>query len=224
MNEAVAILGGTGDQGLGLAYRFAKVGIPVRIGSRKQERADEAVKDVLGKVPGADVQGFDNPGAVTAAEGGIVILSVPFEHTVSTLKSVLDQLTPQTTLVSMGVPLATTIGDVAPRVLGVSQGSVAELVQSLAPKGVQVISAFQNVAAHRLMDLDNPVECDVIVSGALEPRKRVMALAEKIEGIRGINGGPLYNATYVEQMTALMIGMNIRYKTREGTGIRITYV
>ena len=94
----------------------------------------------------------------------------------------------------MGVPLATAIGDVAPRVLGVSQGSVAELVQSLAPKGVKVISAFQNVAAHRLMDLDNPVECDVIVSGALEPRKRIMALAERIEGIRGVNGGPLYKA------------------------------
>jgi NADPH-dependent F420 reductase len=106
----------------------------------------------------------------------------------------------------------------------VSQGSCAELIDSLVPDDVPVISAFQNVAAHRLLALEEPVECDVIVSGAKAPRKRVMELCDDIPGTRAIDGGPLYNARYVEQLTALMIGINIRYKLREGTGLRITYI
>jgi NADPH-dependent F420 reductase len=104
----------------------------------------------------------------------------------------------------------------------VSQGSCAELVASLAPDGIDVISAFQNVSAHRLLALEDPVECDVIISGAKAPRERVMALCDDIPGTRAINGGPLYNARYVEQLTALMIGLNIRHKLPQGTGIRIT--
>lgn len=222
--EVVAILGGTGDQGLGLAYRFAAAGRAVRIGSRVLERAETAAAEVGSKVTGADVAGFENADATRAAGGGIVILSVPFEHTVSTLRSVREALEPGTALVSMGVPLATAIGDVAARVVGVSQGSCAELVASLAPKGVDVVSAFQNVSAHRLLDLDAPVECDVIVSGAKAPRERVMGLCDDIPGARAIDGGPLYNARYVEQLTALLIGINVRYKLKEGAGFRITHV
>jgi hypothetical protein len=222
--ESVAILGGTGEQGLGLAYRFAKAGRPVRIGSRKEDRALEAARDVLAKAPGADVSGHENAAAVRSALGGIVILSVPFEHTAGTLKSVKEELRPGTVLVSMGVPLAAAIGDVASRVLGVSQGSCAEMCAALAPEGVPVVSAFQNVAAHRLMELAHPVECDVIISGEKEPRLRVMQLCDDIPGTRAIDGGPLYNARYVEQLTALMIGINIRLKKPEGVGIRLTYV
>jgi 8-hydroxy-5-deazaflavin:NADPH oxidoreductase len=222
--ETVAILGGTGEQGLGLAYRFAAAGRPVRIGSRKEDRALEAAKDVLAKLPGRDVSGHENAAAVRAARGGIVILSVPFEHTAGTVKAVKADLAPGTVLVSMGVPLAAAIGDVASRVIGVSQGSCAELVEALAPEGVPVVSAFQNVAAHRLLDLAQPVECDVIVSGEKEPRARVMALCEDVPGTRAVDGGPLYNARYVEQLTALMIGINIRLKKPEGVGIRLTYL
>ena len=220
--DAVAILGGTGEQGLGLALRFAAAGRPVRIGSRKQERALAAVDQIRGKVANADVAGFENAEATKAAAGGIVIISVPFEHTVSTLESMRDELAPGTVLVSMGVPLATAVGDVAGRVIGVSQGSCAELVASLAPDGIDVVSAFQNVSAHRLLALDEPVECDVIISGPKVPRERVIGLCDDIPGTRAINGGPLYNARYVEQLTALMIGLNIRYKRPKGTGIRIT--
>jgi NADPH-dependent F420 reductase len=220
--DVVAILGGTGEQGLGLAYRFAAAGRPVRIGSRKEDRALTAAEDVRTRVPGADVAGFENPEATSAAAGGIVILSVPFEHTVGTLKSIKDSLAPDTVLVSMGVPLATAVGDVAARMIGVSQGSCAELCEALAPEGVSVVSAFQNVAAHRLLAIEEPVECDVIISGGKAARERVMPLCDDIPGTRAINGGPLYNARYVEQMTALMIGMNIRYKLPEGVGIRIT--
>jgi hypothetical protein len=222
--EVVAILGGTGEQGLGLAYRFAAAGRAVRIGSRKSERALAAASEVRAKLGEVDVEGLENPAAVEAVQGGIVILSVPFEHTVDTLKSVADGLTPETVVVSMGVPLAAAIGDVAARVLTLSQGSCAELCQSLVPSGVKVISAFQNVSAHRLLDLDQPVECDVIISGAKAERQRVMALCEDIAGTRAIDGGPLYNARYVEQLTALLIGINIRSKLREGAGIRLTYV
>jgi hypothetical protein len=223
--EAVAILGGTGDQGLGLAYRFAAAGRAVRIGSRKEERALAAAEEVRGKVERADVAGFENAEAVRAvAPDGIVILSVPFEHTASTLKGLRESLQPGQVLVSMGVPLATAIGDVAARTIGVSQGSCAELCEALVPDGVAVVSAFQNVSAHRLLALGQSVECDVIVSGAKGPRERVSRLCADVPGLRAVDGGPLYNARYVEQLTALLIGLNVRYKNADGFGIRLTYL
>lgn len=220
----MAILGGTGDQGLGLAFRFAAAGRRVRIGSRKLERATAAAHEVLERVPGADVSGLENAAAAGEVAGAIVILSVPFEHTVSTLRGLRDVLTPGTLLISMGVPLAAAIGDVAGRTLGISQGSCAELCASLAPPGVEVASAFQNVAAHRLLDLDREVECDVLVSGAKPARARAMALCDDLPGTRAVDAGPLYNARYVEQLTALLIGLNLRHRNREGFGIRITYL
>ena len=220
--DAIAILGGTGDQGLGLALRFAKAGRPVVIGSRKLERARAAAEEVRAKVPGAEVEGFENAEACGRAE--IVILSVPFEHTASTVKAVREALGPGQILVSMGVPLAAAIGDGAVRTLGVWQGSCAELVASLAPEGVETVSAFQNVSSHRLQHLEEPVECDVVVSGAKAPRERVAALCELVPGLRAVNGGPLANARYVEGWTALLIGLNIRYKVPEGTGFRITHL
>jgi NADPH-dependent F420 reductase len=222
--ERVAILGGTGEQGLGLAVRFAAAGREVWIGSRKLERAKAAVEDVRGRVPDALVDGGENPDAVRAVPEGVVIVSVPFEHVVSTLKSCREAFTPGTVVVSMAVPLAATVGDSAARVLGVSQGSCAELCESYVPDGVEVVSAFQNVSAHRLLDLDQPVDCDVLVSGKKEARKRVMALCGDVPGTRGIDGGPLYNARDVEPLTALMIGLNIRYRVSEGTGLRFTYI
>jgi NADPH-dependent F420 reductase len=219
-NDAIAILGGTGDQGLGLALRFAKAGRPVVIGSRKAEKAIEAAEEVRAAVPGADVVGYENPEATRNAP--IVIISVPFEHTAGTVKSIKEDLSEGQILVSMAVPLATAVGDGAVRTIGIWQGSAAELVKSLAPKGVDVVSAFQNVSAHRLRDLDHPVECDIVVSGAKAARERVMALCKLVPGLRGLDGGPLSNARIVEEITALMIGMNIRYKLPEGLGLRFT--
>lgn len=218
--EAVAILGGTGDQGLGLALRFAVAGLPVVIGSRRSERAEQAAAEVLARVPGAQVSGAGNAEAAKAAP--LVILSVPFEHTASTLKGLSQVLTPGRIVVSMGVPLATAIGDGPLRTVGVYQGSCAELAASLVPEGVQVVSAFQNVPAHRLQDIEHPVECDVIVSGPSPARRRVAALCALVPGLRAIDGGPLFTARIVEQWTALLIGLNIRYKVPEGTGFRIT--
>jgi len=219
-DDAIAILGGTGDQGLGLALRFARARRPVVIGSRNAERAAKAADEVRAAVPGAEVSGLENAEAVRRAR--IVILSVPFESCAATLKAVKEALAPGQIVVSMGVPLATAVGDAAVRTLGVWQGSCAELVAALVPEGVAVVSAFQNVSAHRLRDLGHPVDCDVVVSGAPEPRRAVMALCGLVPGLRAVDGGPLANARLVEPLTALLIGLNVRYKVSEGVGIRFT--
>lgn len=218
--DAIAILGGTGDQGLGLALRFAKAGRRVVIGSRKADRALAAAQEVSEAVPGADVSGYENSEAAPLAS--IVIISVPFEHMAGTVKAIKESLVEGQILVSMAVPLATAVGDGAMRTVGIWQGSAAELVQSLAPPGVDVVSAFQNVSAHRLRELAQPVDCDVVVSGKKASRAQVMELCQLIPGLRGLDGGPLSNARIVEDMTALLIGMNIRYKLPDGLGIRFT--
>jgi len=219
-DDAIAILGGTGDQGLGLAFRFAQAGRPVVIGSRKLDRAVAAQQEVSEAVPAADVVGLENPAATRRAR--IVILSVPFEHTAGTVKSIRDELQPGQILVSMGVPLAASIGGAAAHTIGVWQGSCAELVASLVPDRVAVVSAFQNVSAHRLRSLGEPVECDVVVSGEKSAREPVMALCGLVPGLRAVDGGPLANARIVESITALLIGMNIRYRVADGIGVRFT--
>ena len=221
-DKPIAILGGTGDQGLGLALRFAAAGRRVVIGSRKLDRALEAAESVAKQVAEARVEGRENADA--AAEADIVILSVPFEHTAGTVKSIREGLEPGQIVVSMGVPLATAIGDGAARMVGVWQGSCAELVAGLLPKGVHTVSAFQNVSAHRLQTLRESVDCDVVVSGPKEARARVMDLCGLVPGLRAVDGGPLSNARIVESLTALLIGLNVRYKVSEGIGIRFTGV
>ena len=180
-DDAIAILGGTGDQGLGLALRFAKAGRPVVIGSRKLDRATTARKEVLEAVPGGNVEGFENDEATRRAR--IVILSVPFEHTASTVKSIKGVLAPGQLIVSMGVPLATAVGGSAAHMIDIWQGSCAEWVAGLVPAGVDVVSAFQNVSAHRLRTLDEQVECDVVVSGAKGPRAQIMELCALVPGL-----------------------------------------
>jgi NADPH-dependent F420 reductase len=219
-DHGIAILGGTGDQGLGLAMRFAKAGRPVVIGSRQLDRAETAAKEVVAAVPDANVLGCENPQACPRAR--VVILSVPFEHTAATLKSIRETLVSDQIVVSMGVPLATSVGGRPDQMIDVWQGSCAEMVASLLPAGVQVASAFQNVPAHRLRELDQPVECDVVVSGAKRAREDVMALCGLVPGIRAVDGGPLDNARIVESMSALLIGMSRRYRVSGGIGIRFT--
>jgi NADPH-dependent F420 reductase len=131
-------------------------------------------------------------------------------------------LRPGQIVVSMTVPQATAVGDGAVRTVGIWQGSAAELVAALVPKGVEVVSAFQNVSAHRLQHLSEPVECDVVISGSKAARQKVMALCPLVSGLRALDGGPLSNARIVESMTALIIGLNIRHKCPEGLGIRFT--
>jgi NADPH-dependent F420 reductase len=192
----------------------------VVVGSRVEERALAAAEKIRKAVPGAEVSGYEN--SVATPRAPIVILSVPFEHVASTLKSIREALSPGQIVVSMGVPLATAVGDGAVRTLGIWQGSCAEMVAARVPKGVEVVSAFQNVSAHRLQQLPDPVDCDVLVSGPKQARQTVMGLCDLVPGLRAVDGGSLDNARIVEEISALLIGLNIRYKVPEGLGLRIT--
>jgi NADPH-dependent F420 reductase len=217
----IAILGGTGDQGFGLALRFAKNN-KIIIGSRKKEKAEEAAKkakEIL-KQRGieADIIGLENREA--AKEGDVVILSLPYEYTLSTIKQLKEELKGKI-VVSIGVPLATAIGDKPTRLLFPPDGSVAEMIQNVL-KDSKVVSAFQNVCHAVLEDLDNPVDCDILVCGNDEEAKKVvMDLANQIEGVRAIDCGNLEKSRIIEAITPLLIGLNIKYKSK-GTGIRIT--
>ncbi|HKX30211.1 MAG TPA: NADPH-dependent F420 reductase [Blastocatellia bacterium] len=218
--EHIAIIGGTGDQGKGLALRWARSGWPVIIGSRDVERAQAVAAEVRDAAGGqAAVEGWGN--AEAAAGASLVILTVPFAAQIATLKSIGKNLLPGSVLIDVTVPLEPAVGGRPTRMLGVWSGSAAEQCAELAPDGVRVVSAFHNVGAAALADLRHEIECDVIVCGDDKGAKdRVRPLVEAIPGCRYVDGGALANSRTVEAMTALLIGINIRYKTH--TGIRIT--
>jgi NADPH-dependent F420 reductase len=219
MNRTIAVLGGTGPEGFGLALRWALAGETVIIGSRDDKRAQEAadrIKERVGAI--AKISGIENSGACAVAD--LLVLTVPFEGHAALLKHLKPALRPGTILVDATVPLAASVGGRASRTLGVWQGSAAQQTAELVPNSVSVVAAFQNVGAE-ILNTDGPVECDVIVcSDDIEAGKTVRALAAKISGVRAIDGGKLENARILEQITALLIGLNIRHKGH--SGIRIT--
>lgn len=217
----IAILGGTGDQGFGLGLRFSK-NHEILIGSRKAEKAIEAAENAMkilsDKGFAANIKGMTNKEASILAD--VVIVSLPFEFIISTLKELKEDLKGKI-VVSIGVPLATAIGDKPTRVIACPQGSVAEMVQEILPES-KVVSAFQNICSKCLEDLDCEVECDVLVAGDdVESKKVVVSLANEIPGVRGIDSGKLEISKFVEQITPLLIQLNIKYKLK-GAGIQIT--
>lgn len=223
-NQRIAIIGGTGDQGKGLALRWAQAGFDIIVGSRAAERAEDAAKDmkeILTKAgfPDAAVSGAHNLEA--AASSNLVVLTVPFAAQINTLKEIRDKLQPGTVLIDVTVPLEPAVGGKPTRVLGVWAGSAAEQCKEQVPDTVTVVSAFHNVGAEALADLSHEVECDVIVCGDKKDAKEsVRPLVAAIPGCRFVDGGVLANSRTVEAITALLIGINIRYKGH--TGIRIT--
>ncbi|MGI8552886.1 MAG: NADPH-dependent F420 reductase [Dehalococcoidia bacterium] len=211
----IAILGGTGDEGLGLAMRFAAAKDTVIIGSRASARAEAAADHIREAIEGAAVSGADNAEAAGRAE--VVFVTVPYSAQRATLEP-LSEILHDKLVVTAVVPLA--FGKGGPRAVEVPEGSAAQEAQAILT-GSRVVGAFHNISAHELQQLDRPVECDVIVCGAdRESRQVVIDLAGKIPGVRGIDGGPLAFSRYVEDMTALLLALNRRYKTE--TGIRIT--
>jgi 8-hydroxy-5-deazaflavin:NADPH oxidoreductase len=211
----IAVLGGTGDEGLGLAMRFASAGHDVVIGSRAKERADAAAEQVRAESPGARVSGAENGEAATAAE--IVFVSVPYSAQRPTLEPLRQALAGKL-VVTVVVPLS--FGKGGPQSERVAEGSAALEAQALLPES-RVASAFHNLSAHELQRLDQPVDSDVIVCGVdRDARQAVLDLAGAIPGVRGVDGGPLSYSRYVEDLTALLLALNRRYKTE--TGIRIT--
>jgi NADPH-dependent F420 reductase len=215
----IAIVGGTGPEGSGLALRWAQAGETIIIGSRDAQRASETANKVCEKIGVAKrASGTENKFACADAE--IVVLTVPFEVHAETLKHIKPSLRPGQILVDTTVPLAASVGGKPTRTLGVWQGSAAQQAAELVPEGVAVVAAFHNLAAD-LLKQDGPVDCDVIVcSDDKQAGKRVRELARKIPGVRAIDGGKLENARIVEQITAVLIGLNIRHKGH--SGLRIT--
>lgn len=217
-HKVIAILGGTGDLGTGLARRWVKAGYQVIIGSRTQEKAEAAVEsllEVMGKrsVETINVRAMENRSAAECAD--IVAITVPFSHQAGTLEAVKPMLKGKI-LIDVTVPL------VPPKVARVQlpeQGSAGQIAQELLGEDVDVVSAFQNVAAHHLQE-GHGLDCDVLVCGNnKEARAKVIELIEAA-GIRGFHAGPINNAAAVEAMTSVLIFINKQYKCH--AGIKIT--
>ena len=209
----IAILGGTGDLGTGLAKRWAQAGHTIIIGSRKAEKAEQATADLLADVGKADVTGLSNDDAAAAAE--IVAITVPYEHHKGTLDQVKSALEGKI-LVDATVPLMPPkVGTVQ---LPDAGCAVVEAQQTLG-EGVKVVSAFQNVAAAHLRS-DNAVDCDVLVAGNdPEARETVIGLV-KDAGLTGWHAGPLANSAAAEALTSVIIQINRKHKIH--AGIKIT--
>jgi len=215
----IAIIGGTGPAGMGLGLRWARAGETVIIGSREPHRAEQAAAAIQ-QMAGlkAKVSGMENAAACAAAD--ILMLTVPFEGQASLLKQLKPAMTAGSILIDATVPLASAVGGRAWRMLGVWQGSAAQQAAEVVPREVSVVAAFHNLSADLMLG-DAPLDCDVIVcSNDSDAAQLVRELAAKIPGVRPVDGGPLQNARIVEQITALLIGMNMRHKGH--AGIRIT--
>jgi 8-hydroxy-5-deazaflavin:NADPH oxidoreductase len=219
VTRPIAVVGGTGPEGFGLALRWAQAGETIIIGSRDLERAQEAAEKIRRVVgPAAKISGRENGAACSAAD--FVVLTIPFQAHAALLKQLKPAIRPGSIVIDTTVPLAASVGGRASRTLGVWQGSAAQETAELIPKGVSVVAAFQNLAAE-VLNQEGPVECDVIVcSDDADANKLVRSLAAKIPGVRALDGGRLENARILEQITALLVGFNLRHHGR--SGIRIT--
>jgi len=214
VKNRVAIIGGTGGLGGGLAYRWAAAGIPIVIGSRSADKAVQAAKELESKVEGASITGLANRAA--AAVGDIVIITVPYAHLAATLDEIKGEVAGKV-IVDATVPL------VPPKVGTVQlpkDGPVACHIAEVLGDEVDVVAAFHNVAADKLRSA-GPIDCDVLVFGNKKvSRQLVIDLIELLE-MRGLHAGPLANSTAAEALTSVLITINKYYKV-PGAGIRIT--
>jgi len=213
--ETIAVIGGTGAEGGGLALRWAAAGHRVIIGSRDGAKAAQAAAELSALLPSGSIQGDDS--AAAASKATIVVLAVPFPGQMPTAKSLKDVLQGKI-FVDVTVPL------VPPKVSTVQLpegGSSVVAVQKELGEGVKVVSAFQNVSAHKLKKLDTQIACDVLVcADDKDARLRVVQLVADA-GLKGINAGPLANSAAAEALTSLLIFINRAYKVPDA-GISIT--
>ena len=212
MAHTIALIGGTGPEGRGLAARFALAGHRVIIGSRHAERGAAAASEVAAAV-GRQVQGATNEAAVKEAE--VVVVAIPYAGHRATLESLRDALRGRV-VVDAVVPVRFEGG---PAPVEVEAGSATEEAAELLPDS-RVVGAFHNLAADALLDLEAPIDADVLVTGADQDAKRLVCeLAEQIEGVRAVDAGPLRFSRFVEGITVLLIGINGRYRTRSGVRV-----
>lgn len=216
MTKTIAVLGGTGNEGPGLARRWAKSGqYKVIIGSRQAEKAGRVANELNQQLGQNLITGLVNQEAAEAAE--ICVLTVPYSAHRPTLESLKETLKGKI-LVDVTVPLK------PPKVSHVNVppgGSAGQEAQAILGQDVRVVSAFQNVGAAHLAEDESHIDCDVLICGDdKEAKKEAIALAQAA-GMRGIDAGPLKNAVVVEGLTSVLIGINIRHKVK-GAGIKIT--
>lgn len=212
----IAILGGTGEQGPGLALRWAKAGEEVIIGSRQKEKGEKVAGELNQELGKELIRGTDNVTAAAAAD--IIVLTVPYSAHVGTIESVKEQCKGKI-FVDVSVPLDP---ENARRVIMPAAGSASEEAQQVLGPDVKVLCALQNISAHLLRDINAEIDCDVLVCGDKDARPTVMQLVNKIGvGIRAISAGPLEAARQIEPITALLIRLNILNKVHSA-GIRIT--
>lgn len=212
--ESIAILGGTGDLGGGLARRWSRAGYQVLIGSRALEKGQRAAQDLLDEFPDLNVTGHENLDAATQAD--IVVLTVPFEHQVSTLQTVKPGLGGKI-LIDVTVPL------VPPKVGTVQmpeRGSAALMAQDVLGENTRVVSAFQNVGAQHLRE-DHAIQCDVLVTGDKRAARDTVIELVEAAGLKGWHAGPLANSAAAEALTSVLISINRHHKI-DGAGIVIT--
>lgn len=216
MTKTIAVIGGTGNEGPGLALRWAKSGqYQVIIGSRQQEKAQRVTAELNARLGQDLIRGMINPEAAAAAD--LVVLTVPYSAHTSTLESIRSELSGKI-LVDVTVPLQPPN---VSRVYIPPGGSATAEAQALLGDDVYVVAAFQNVGAAHLEEPHHSIQCDVLVcSDHKSAKAEVIALA-RAAGMRALDAGPLQNAVVVEGLTALLIGINLRYKVK-GAGIQIT--
>jgi NADPH-dependent F420 reductase len=216
MTKTIAVVGGTGHEGPGLALRWAMSGqYQVIIGSRQQEKAEGVAAELNRRLGQNLIRAMVNPEAAAAAD--LVVLTVPYSAHVPTLESIRTGLAGKV-LVDVTVPLQ------PPRVTQVyipPGGSAAVEAQNLLGEEVRVVAAFQNVSAAHLQDPEHPIECDVLVCGDDEAAKAEAISLAEAAGMRGVDAGSLQNAVAVEGLTAILIAINKRYKVKKA-GIKIT--
>ena len=211
----IAVLGGTGKEGSGLALRWARAGFPVAIGSRDPERARAAVERLRPLAPAASLYGLTN--AEAAAWGEVVVIAVPYEGHGPLLAALRETLRGKR-VIDVVVPLDP---QNPRRYAPPPEGSATAEAQRILGSETPVVGAFHNISHHLLHDPEGTPDCDVLVVGDhREAKAEAIALAEAI-GLTAYDAGPLANASIVEGLTAVLIGLNMRYKTR-GAGIRIT--
>jgi 8-hydroxy-5-deazaflavin:NADPH oxidoreductase len=217
--DHVAIIGASGALGFGLAVRLGRAGVPIAIGSRDASRAQETAQRARAAIPDGSFSAHDNADAARVAD--TVILSVPFRNHSETLTNLKEALAPGKLLIDATVPLAAAVSGKATRMLGVWQGSAAEQAAEMAGEGVRVVSGLHTVSAASLTDLQHPLEQDVLLCGDSREDKRAAArLIGRIDGLRCIDSGRLEMSRITESLTALLIGVNSRYKAH--AGIRLT--
>jgi NADPH-dependent F420 reductase len=219
----VAIVGGTGGLGYGLAVRLGAAGQDVVIGSRSADRAQAAaqrVKALLGPRLRGSIEGGAN--AEIVKDATVVMVTVPFPGQADTYKAIKSSIGPATTVIDCTVPLASEIGGRPTRMLGVWEGSAAQQARSICGRDLSLASGFHTMMAGTLEAIELPCDQDILICGDPEARKVAAEVVGFLPGARCVDCGGLETARILESLTALLIGINGRYKLHPGAGLRVT--